>query len=213
MDALMKRILAGGGATGWRSRGVPQPVGTSRRRGARLRVLKGEGRQTKIAKKERAMRKMCITILAVLMLVGAGAGLAADSADPGGLKEVDLALVKGVEGASTGKLMINTASGTDVAIRISGLDPKGIYTAFFVNTKSLMFEGIGPAPHVLAVSETGEVDVKTTVKKNIYKRYVEVGIYLNPPGRVIGNPVWVKAALGDLVAPEKPKPILTGKLR
>jgi hypothetical protein len=156
---------------------------------------------------------MSITILAVLMLVGAGAGFAADSADPGGLKEVDLVLVKGVEGAAQGKLIINTSNGTDVAIRISGLDPKGLYTAFFVNTKSLMFEGIGPAPHVLAVSETGEVDVKTTMKKNIYKRFVEVGVYLNPPGRVIGNPVGVKAALGSLVAPEKPKPILTGKLR
>lgn len=159
------------------------------------------------------MRKVFFTILALWILAGAGAGIAADTANPADLKEVDLALVKGVEGAAKGKLAINTATGTDLRIQISGLDPKGLYTAFFVNTKSQMFEGIGPAPHVLTVSETGEVDVTTTMKKNIYKRFVEVGIYLNPPGKPIGNPVGVKAALGDLISQEKPKPILMGKLR
>jgi hypothetical protein len=152
-------------------------------------------------------------ICAALVLVGTGAGCSTDTATSDAMKEVNLALVKGVEGAAQGKLVINTSNGTDVAIQISGLDPKGLYTAFFVNTKSLMFEGIGPAPHSLTVSETGDVDLKTTMKKDIYKRFVEVGIYLNPPGRIIGNPVGVKAALGSLVAPEKPKPILTGKLR
>ncbi|RJQ65336.1 MAG: hypothetical protein C4519_28325 [Desulfobacteraceae bacterium] len=159
------------------------------------------------------MRKIFFMLSAVLILVGADAGLSAESAKPGDLKEVNLVPAKGVESQAQGKLAINTANGTDLAIQISGLDPKGVYTAFFVNNKSLMFEGIGPAPHVLTVSETGEVNFRTTMKKNIYKRFVEVGIYLNPGGKPIGNPVGVKAALGSLVAPEKPKPILMGKLR
>jgi hypothetical protein len=159
------------------------------------------------------MKRIFFMIVAALILVGVGAGCSSQTATSDGLKEVDLALVKGVEGAAKGKLIINTTNGTDVAIQISGLDPKGLYTAFFVNVKSTMFEGIGPGQHVLPVSETGEVDFKTTMKKDTYKRFVEVGIYLNPPGKVIGNPVGVKAALGSLVAPEKPKPILMGKLR
>jgi hypothetical protein len=160
------------------------------------------------------MRKALFMIIVVLTMAWVNAAFAADPATkPGDLKEVDLVLVKGVKGEAKGKLVINTANGTDLAIQISGLDPKGLYTAFFVNVKSQMFEGIGPAPHVLKVSETGTVDLKVTMKKDIYKRFVEVGIYLNPSGKPIGNPVGVKAALGSLVEQEKPKPILMGKLR
>jgi hypothetical protein len=42
---------------------------------------------------------------------------------------------------------------------------------------------------------------------------VAVGIYLNPAGKPIGNPVGVKSSLGPLVTQEKPKLILEGKLR
>jgi hypothetical protein len=159
------------------------------------------------------MRKPMFMIIVVFILAWVGAALAADPPKPGDLKEVALEQVKGVKGEAKGKLVINTANGTDLAIQISGLDPKSLYTAFFVNVKSQMFEGIGPAPHVLKVSETGEVDFKATMTKDIYKRFVEVGIYLNPGGKPIANPVGVKAALGSLVEHEKPKPILQGKLR
>ena len=159
------------------------------------------------------MRTNFFTIIVVFILVGALAGCSTDATKPDGLKEVSLVPSKEVQSEAKGKLVINTANGTDLAIQISGLDPKGLYTAFFVNTKSQMFEGIGPAPHVLKVSETGEVDFKATMEKDIYKRFVEVGVYLNPSGKPIGNPVGVKAALGNLIAQEKPKPILVGKLR
>lgn len=160
------------------------------------------------------MKKALFMIIVALIMAWVGAVPAADAQTKSdGSKEVDLVLVKGVKGDAKGKLVINTANGTDLAIQISGLDPKGLYTAFFVNAKSQMFEGIGPSPHVLKVSETGEVDFKTTMKKDIYMRFVEVGIYLNPGGKPIGNPVGVKAALGSLVATEKPSQILTGKLR
>ena len=159
------------------------------------------------------MRKPMFMIIAVVILAWVGAALAADPPQPGDLKEVALVQVKGVKGEAKGKLVINTANGTDLAIQISGLDPKGLYTAFFVNVQSQMFEGIGPAPHVLKVSEAGEVDFKATMTKDIYKRFVEVGIYLNPGGKPLANPVGVAAALGSLVAKETPKLILQGKLR
>ena len=159
------------------------------------------------------MRNVYFTIMAAFIMCGTCVGCSAETAQQGGSKEVALVLVKGVAGQAQGKLVIDTANGTDLAIRISGLDPKGLYTAFFVNTKSKMFEGIGPAPHVLTVSETGEVDFKTTMKKDIYKRFVQVGIYLNPSGKPIGNPVGVKAKLGALIKKETPKPILMGNLR
>ncbi len=152
-------------------------------------------------------------VILVLILAWVGAALAADPPQSGDLKEVTLVQVKDVKGEAKGKLVINTANGTDITIQITGLDPKGLYTAFFVNVKSQMFEGIGPAPHVLKVNEKGEADFKGTMKKDIYKRFVAAGIYLNPGGKPIGNPVGVKAALGSLVAKEKPKLILQGKLR
>ena len=159
------------------------------------------------------MKKTVFMIIAVLMLVWVGAALAADQPQSGDLKEVALVQAKGVKGEAKGKLVINTANGADLAIQITGLDPKSLYTVFFVNVKSQMFEGIGPAPHVLKVNEKGEADFKGTMKKDIYKRFVEVGIFLNPGGKPIANPVGVKAALGSLVAKETPKLILQGKLR
>jgi hypothetical protein len=159
------------------------------------------------------MKKTLIMIVLALMVAWVGASLAADTPKPGDLKEVALVLEKGVKGEAMGKLAINTANGTDFAIQITGLDPKGVYTAFFVNVKSQMFEGIGPAPHVLKVNEKGEADFKGTMTKDIYKRFVAVGIYLNPGGTPIGNPLGVRGALGPLLATEKPKLILQGKLR
>ena len=92
------------------------------------------------------MRNVYFTIMAAFILCGTCVGCSAETAQQGGSKEVALVLVKGVAGQAQGKLVIDTANGTDLTIRISGLDPKGLYTAFFVNTKSKMFEGIGPAP-------------------------------------------------------------------
>ena len=159
------------------------------------------------------MKKTLLMIIAALVMVWAGASLAADQPKAGDLKEVALVQVKGVKGEAKGTLVINTASGVDLAIQATGLDPKGVYTAFFVNEKSKMFEGIGPAPHALKVNEKGEADFKGTMKKDSYKRFVQVGIYLNPGGKPIGNPVGVAAALGSLVARDTPKIILQGKLR
>jgi hypothetical protein len=159
------------------------------------------------------MRKISFVIVAALVLVWAGASLAADQPKSGDLKEVPLIQAKGVKGEAKGKIVINTANGVDVAIQITGLDPKGVYTAFFINVQSQMFEGIGPAPHVLTVNEKGEADFKGSMKKDIYKRFVAAGIYLNPGGKPMHNPVGVKAALGSLVEKEKPKLILQGKLR
>ena len=159
------------------------------------------------------MKKTLFMIITVLAMAWIGAALAADQPQSGDMKEVALVQVKDVKGEAKGKLVINTASGADLAIQITGLDPKGLYTAFFINVKSLMFEGIGPAPHVLKVNEKGEADFKGTMKKDIYKRFLGVGIFLNPGGKPIGNPLGVKAALGSLVAKDKPKLILQGKLR
>ena len=159
------------------------------------------------------MRKILSMIIVVLISAWVGVVVVANPSQSADLKEVALVQPKDVKGEATGKLVINTANGTDLEIQITGLDPKGLYTAFFVNVKSQMFEGIGPAPHTLKVNEKGEAEFKGTMKKDIYKRFVAVGIYLNPAGKPIGNPVGVKAALGDLVATEKPKLILEGKLR
>ena len=159
------------------------------------------------------MRKTLYMIIPVLILAWVGAALAADPPKPGDSKEVALVQEKGVKGEAKGKLVINTANGIDLAIQATGLDPKGVYTIFFVNEKSRMFEGIGPEPYVLKVNEKGEAEFKGTMKKDTYKRFVAVGIYLNPGGTPIGNPLGVKGALGPLLATEKPKLILQGKLR
>jgi hypothetical protein len=126
--------------------------------------------------------------------------------------EIPLKPGKGFEG-TTGSVVINTKTGTDIEIKVTGLKPDGLYTAFFVNVKSVMFEGIGPAPHVLQVNEKGEVNFQGTMKKDVYKKFVQVAIYLNPGGKPIKNPLGVKTALGPLLEHEKPKLVLEGKLR
>jgi uncharacterized alpha/beta hydrolase family protein len=159
------------------------------------------------------MKKTLFMIIVLLVFTWVGAALGADSPNPGDLKDVPLIQEKGVKGDAKGKLVINISNGTDIAIKITGLDPKALYTAFFVNVQSRMFEGIGTTPFVLKVDKKGEVDFKGTMKKNIYKRFVAVGIYLNPGGTPIENPVGVQAALGSLVEKDKPILILQGKLR
>ena len=161
------------------------------------------------------MKRTLVMIVLALGLAWAGTALAADPPKPGDLKEVALVLEKGVKGEAKGKLIINTANGTDLAIQITGLDPKGVYTDFFVNLKSKMFEGIGPDPHVLKVNEKGEAEFKGTMKKDVYKRFVAVGIYLNPGGKPIGNPVGTpgRDELGTLIKKDKPVLVLQGKLR
>jgi hypothetical protein len=159
------------------------------------------------------MRKILSMIIVVQVLAWVGVAMGAAPPQSGDLREVALVQVKDVKGDAKGKLVINTANGTDITIQITGLDPKGLYTAFFVNVKSQMFEGIGPAPHTLKVNEKGEADFKGTMKKDIYKRFVAIGIYLNPGGKPIGNPVGVKTPLGPLIKEEKPTLILEGKLR
>jgi hypothetical protein len=159
------------------------------------------------------MRKILSMIIVVLILAWVGLVVVANPSQSADLKEVALVQAKDVKGEAKGNLVINTANGTDLEIQITGLDPKGLYTAFFVNVKSQMFEGIGEAPHTLKVNEKGEAAFKGTMKKDIYKRFVAVGIYLNPAGKPIGNPVGVKSQLGSLITEEKPKLILEGKLR
>jgi len=127
--------------------------------------------------------------------------------------EIPLVPAKGYTGDAKGMVVINTKTGTDISITINGLDPKGLYTASFINVKSQMFEGIDKKPYVLNVSPNGEVNLQTTMEKNIYLKFVRVGIFLNPGDKAIQNPLGVKAALGELIKTETPTLILEGKLR
>ena len=127
--------------------------------------------------------------------------------------EIPLVPSKGYTGGAKGMAVINSKTGTDISITINGLDPKGLYTAFFINVKSQMFEGIDKKPYVLNVSPGGEVNLQTTMEKNIYLKFVRVGIFLNPGDKAIQNPLGVKATLGALIKTEKPTLILEGKLR
>jgi hypothetical protein len=156
------------------------------------------------------MMKRWIPILGALMIFTLAIGCA-EKAVPEKL-EVALKPAKGIEGVA-GSLVINAKTGTDIEIKLTGLKPDGVYTAFFVNVKSAMFEGIGPVPHVLQVNEKGEVNFQGTMKKDVYKKFVQVAIYLNPGGKPIKNPLGVKGALGPLLEHEKPKLVLDGKLR
>jgi hypothetical protein len=156
------------------------------------------------------MMKRWIPILCALMIFTLAVGCA-EKAVPEKL-EVALKPAKGFEGAA-GNVVINTKTGTDIEIKLTGLKPDGLYTAFFINPKSVMFQGIGPAPHVLKVDEKGEVNFQGTMGKDIYKKFVQLAIYLNPKGKPIGNPLGVKGALGPLLEHEKPKLVLDGKLR
>jgi len=127
--------------------------------------------------------------------------------------EIPLVPSKGYSGGAKGIAVINTKTGTDISIKISGLDPKGLYTAFFINVKSQMFEGIDKKPYVLNVSPNGEVNLQTTMEKDIYLKFVRVGIFLNPAGNAIQNPLGVKSTLGALIKEKKPTLILEGKIR
>jgi uncharacterized alpha/beta hydrolase family protein len=127
--------------------------------------------------------------------------------------EISLTPVKGYEGGAKGTAVIDTKTGTDITINISGLKPDEVYTAFFVNVKSQMFQGVGPEPHVLAVNPDGTVNFQGTIEKDSYIRFVRLAIYLNPEGKPIQNPLGVKATLGALMKPTLPKMILEGKLR
>jgi hypothetical protein len=127
--------------------------------------------------------------------------------------EIPLVASKGYTGGAKGMAVINTKTGTDISITINGLDPKGLYTAFFINVKSQMFEGIDKKPYVLNVSPNGEVNLQTTMEKDIYLKFVRVGIFLNPAGNAIQNPLGVKSTLGALIKEKKPTLILEGKLR
>jgi len=127
--------------------------------------------------------------------------------------EIPLVPSKGYTGDAKGMAVINTKTGTDISITITGLDPKGLYTAFFINVKSQMFEGIDKKPYVLNVSPSGEVNLQTTMEKDIYLKFVRVGIFLNPSGNAIQNPLGVKSTIGALIKTETPTLILEGKLR
>ena len=127
--------------------------------------------------------------------------------------EVPLAPAKKYEGNAKGTAVIDTKTGTDVSIKISGLEPGKVYTAFFVNIKSKMFEGIGKEPYTLSVDANGNVDFTGKISKDSYKRYTKLAIYLNPGGKPIHNPVGVKAKLGAVLKQDKPKMVLVAKLR
>jgi len=127
--------------------------------------------------------------------------------------EIPLVPSKGYTGGAKGMAVINTKTGTDVSITISGLDPKGLYTAFFINVKSQMFAGIDNKPHVLNVSPNGEVNLQAKMEKDIYRQYIRVGIFLNPGDKAIQNPLGVKSTLDALIKTETPTLILEGKLR
>jgi hypothetical protein len=143
------------------------------------------------------------------------AGLASCGGGPALPEKLEVALnpAGGYKGSAKGTAVIDTKSGTDITISITGLDPKELYTAFFVNVKSQMFQGIGKAPFVLTVDASGAANLQTTMEKDVYKKFVAIGIYSNPGGKPIENPVGVKAALGAAIKQTLPTMILEGKLR
>lgn len=147
------------------------------------------------------------TILVMGMIIGCGGPSLPEKL------EVALTPAKGYDGDAKGTVVIDTKTGTDVSINISGLRPDGLYTAFFVNIKSKMFQGIGQEPFVLPVSADGAVNFQGKMEKNIFIRYTKIGIYLNPEGEPVKNPLGVKAKLGALMKKKKAKMVLEGKLR
>lgn len=157
---------------------------------------------------KKALAIIIMGSLMVMLVSGCGPG-----DKPSGKLEIPLAASKGYTGGATGTVIINAETGTDISIKIAGLDPTGLYTAFFINVKSKMFSGIGKAPYVLKVNPNGEADVQAMVEKNIYLKFVRVGIFLNPGDTPIKNPLGIKAKLGALMKTKKPKLILEGKLR
>jgi hypothetical protein len=127
--------------------------------------------------------------------------------------EISLTPAKGYEGPAKGTAVIDTKSGTDVSLNITGLEPGEVYTAFFVNVKSKMFQGIGQEPYVLSVDQSGAVKADLKMEKNIFLKYTRLAIYLNPDKQPVLNPLGVKAKLGAFMKSKKPKMVLEGKLR
>jgi hypothetical protein len=127
--------------------------------------------------------------------------------------EIPLTPAKGYEGPAKGTAVIDTKSGTDVSLNITGLEPGEVYTAFFVNVKSKMFQGIGQEPYVLPVGPDGAVQADLKMEKNIFLKYTRLAIYLNPDKQPVLNPLGVKAKLGAFMKSKKPKMVLEGKLR
>lgn len=117
------------------------------------------------------------------------------------------------EGNAKGTVVIDTKTGTDVSFAVSGLEPGKVYTAFFVNIKSKMFQGIGEEPFTLPLDANGNASFTAQIPKDSYKRYTKLAIYLNPGGKPIHNPVGVKAKLGAVMKQDKPKMVLVAKLR
>jgi hypothetical protein len=124
--------------------------------------------------------------------------------------EVQLAAAKGYEGTAKGTAVI---TGSDVTFNITGLEAGTVYTAFFVNVKSQMFQGIGQEPFTLPVDANGNVSFTAPIKKDSYKRFIRMGVYMNPGNTPVGNPLGVKAKLGAFMDQKKPKMVLEAKLR
>lgn len=125
--------------------------------------------------------------------------------------ELKLTPAKGYEGPATGNAVIK--NGSEVSLDITGLTPGEVYTAFFVNVKSQMFEGIGEEPYVLPIDQNGAVKCDLKINKDAYKKYTRLGIFLNPDKQPVKNPLGVKAKLGALMKQKKPKMVLEANLR
>ena len=125
--------------------------------------------------------------------------------------EVPLAAAQGYEEGAEGVAVINTKTGTDVAINISGLKPGEVYTVYFLDAQNQIFEGIGRPPYVLPVDITGRANFEGKIDKDVYKRFTELAIYLNPDKKPVGSPFRVKTE-SDALMIKKPKMVLVGKL-
>jgi hypothetical protein len=127
--------------------------------------------------------------------------------------EISFAPAAKYEGPAQGTAIIDTKTGTDVVLSISGLESGKVYTAFFVNVKSQMFQGIGQDPFVLPIDAAGNAEFTAKIPKDSYKRYKTLAIYLNPSGKPVANPVGVKAKLGAFMKGDKAQMIIVAKLR
>ena len=151
--------------------------------------------------------KKWLGILCAILLVVFIAGCGAKAPEK---LEVQLAAAKGYEDAAKGAVVI---TGSDVSFNITGLEAGTVYTAYFVNVKSKMFQGVGKEPFVLPVDANGNVSFTAPIKKDSYKRFVRLGVFMNPGNTPVGNPLGVKAKLGAIMKTKKPKMVLVAKLR
>lgn len=156
------------------------------------------------------MKKWCVFLSAMLLTV-----FVAGCGGPSLPEKLEVSLVpaKGYEGDAKGTAVIDTKTGTDITFEITGLEADGLYTAFFVNVKSKMFQGVGQDPFVLPVDANGVVSFNGKIDKNSFLRYKKIAIYLNPGGEPVKNPLGVKAKLGAFMKTKKAKMVLEGKLR